>query len=234
MPFVIIALVLLAAVVAMLFLIRVELERTREWITTHVRQALVDITSTVISSTSELRSKMPPPRARIEPRLGKGIVPVSGFYCSGSETIAPGAEARIKISPTRWNYCIPHAVSFLVHAEGWPALEQRAFVRGVFINQFPQMEPEQPIGTEQLTAPPGHGIPVSWGPFSIDALIHILVIVVHNPNPYAIQATAFVWGEMRDQLPAGTRAGENEIVRAAREAWEKAQADSEIQQEARE
>lgn len=175
------------------------------------------------------RAQMPPPRAILHrARGGAGLVETSGMlHCHGSAVIAAGQVGRVPVAPVRSNYCRPKAVSIIVHADGWPAIEQRVDVEQIFINQWPQMH----MGTtsDQFAAPAGFGIPVSCATFSIVALIHVLAVEIRNNNKVAVDVHVYVWGDMVDELEAGEICGESIWARESRLAWQaKHEAEAEL------
>jgi hypothetical protein len=207
---IVIIVVLLAASIVIGVRIQSELELMRrsasQFLATFA-EGLAASMKSIMQLRHEELSHRHPPRAIVGRGRELELISVGHMlHCHGTKIIPPGSSGHVLVMPLRSNYCTPKAVSIFVHAEGWPAIEQRALVKNVYINQNPQLQ--QDALTDQFAAPSGFGIPVEWAPFSIDALLHPLCVEVENINRCGIQVYVFVWGEMADMLAGKRRPGE--------------------------
>lgn len=143
-----------------------------------------------------------------------GLIPVHDMQAVvASKTIAPGAEAMIRLEPVRASWFKGRAIRVLAYVDSMPSIEQRVTIGRCEVNSMPMFQwsgswtyTKGPTETTSLglpsdvfAAPPGHGIGIDLAIFSDLANRSPLEFSVRNENPHAVRVCIEIYGEI---LPA--------------------------------
>lgn len=150
-----------------------------------------------------------PVGARID-RRKDDLIPVHQLrLCTKTQSIAARTVGSLSMGPSRSNYFRVTAMRMMVHADGFPSIEQRVQLQAVEINTVPMFDFSstsyrdvvRAAWSDMFSTPVGFAVRVELDVISSEALIHPLFLEFRNDNPNEVRVTVELYGENLDFKP---------------------------------